>query len=469
MNKIFTQLNNLRIKKFFLIVTTGLLISMTSLGQLPKAQDIVSKMSVGWNMGNTLEAICGETAWGGAKTTQTLIDSVKAAGFNAVRLPCAWFCHSDTNTNVIDVTWLSRVKEIINYCINDSLYVIINIHWDGGWLENNVTKAAQSRVNARQNAYWTQIANYFKDYNEHLLFASANEPNVSDATGMSILLSYHQTFINAVRATGGNNNSRTLVIQGQSTDIDKTNQLMNTMPTDQIANRLIVEVHYYTPYQFCLMSSDATWGKMFYYWGKGNHSTTDVTRNSTWGEESDVEKYFGLMKTKFVDKGIPVIIGEFSAMNRNLSPPSDQTLNIASVEYYYKYIVKSTVTKGIIPFCWDTNMGLFDRSKGTINDQGVLNAIMQGSRDTSTTGITSINNTIEIYPNPFSSTFNLKVGYPGEILNISIFDMMGHLIETIEHSAIKSSLAIGASLKPNVYIVRVYGSSWTKSFKAIKV
>ena len=138
----------------------------------------------------------------------------------------------------------------MDYCIKDSLYVILNIHWDSGWLENRVNKANQDQVNERQNAYWTQIANYFKDYDEHLLFAGANEPNVEDAAGMSVLLSYHQTFIDAVRATGGNNSSRTLIIQGPSTDIDKTNNLMNTMPTDQIADRLMVEVHYYTPYQF---------------------------------------------------------------------------------------------------------------------------------------------------------------------------------------------------------------------------
>jgi aryl-phospho-beta-D-glucosidase BglC (GH1 family) len=453
----------------FLIVVTGLLMSTTCIGQLPKAQDIASKMKVGWNMGNTLEAICGETAWGGAVTTQALIDSAKAAGFNAVRLPCAWFCHSDTNTNVIDESWLSRVKEIVNYCINDSLYVIINIHWDGGWLENNVTKAAQVRVNARQDAYWTQIANYFKDYDEHLLFASANEPNVSDTAGMSVLLSYHQTFINAVRATGGNNSSRTLVIQGPSTDIDKTNTLMNKMPVDQIANRLIVEVHYYTPYQFCLMTDDASWGKMFYYWGKGFHSATDVTRNSTWGEESDVEKYFGEMKTKFVDKGIPVIIGEFSAMKRKLSPPSDQALNIASVEYYYKYIVHSATSKGIIPFCWDTNMGLFNRSTGAILDRGEIDVMMEGAIDTSTTSIASINKNIELYPNPFSSTFNLKVKNYNDIVRISILDMLGHPIETFEHPAVKNSLTFGSTLKPNIYIVQVYGVSWTRVFKVNKI
>jgi aryl-phospho-beta-D-glucosidase BglC (GH1 family) len=369
----------------FLFIATGLLIPKLSQAQLPTAQKIASQMKAGWNLGNTLEAICGETAWnGGALTTQALIDRVKASGFNTVRLPCALFCHSDTVTSIIDPAWITRVKEVVDYCINDSLYVILNIHWDKGWLENRVNATNQAQVSQRQNAYWTQIANYFKNYDEHLLFASANEPNVEDASGMSVLLSYHQIFINAVRATGGNNSSRTLIVQGPSTDIEKTYNLMNTLPTDQIANRLMVEVHYYSPFQFCLMNEDASWGKKFYYWGNGNHSTTDVSHNATWGEESFVEQWFGNMKTKFVDKGVPVIIGEYGAWKRKLNPPSDQALHNASVEYYHKYIVNSALSKGIIPFCWDVNGGLFDRSSGAILDRGTLNAIMQGAREAGT-------------------------------------------------------------------------------------
>ncbi len=348
--------------------------------QLPTAQQISSKMKVGINLGNTLEAICGESVWGAATTTQRLIDSIKVAGFNAVRLPCAWFCHSDTINNVIKAAWIARVKEVVDYCIKDSLYTILNIHWDQGWLDAHIKDVDSAIVIARQRDYWTQIANCFKNYDGHLLFASANEPPAKDSAGMSILLAYHQTFIDAVRATGANNSSRTLVVQGPSTDIELTNRLMNRMPTDRIANRLIMEVHYYTPYQFCLMERDASWGKMFYYWGKDNHSATDVTRNSTWGEESDMEKFFGYMKTKFVDKGIPVIIGEYGAYKRKLSPPSDQSLNNASVEYYHNYIVKSTISKRIVPVFWDTPGGLFNRSTGAIQDRSILNAIMEGTK-----------------------------------------------------------------------------------------
>jgi len=359
------------------IMVCGLLMSVTVKAQLPTAQQIAGKMKVGWNLGNTLEVVWAAPGTG----SQALIDSVKAIGFNTVRIPVAWFYHSDTVTSVIDKNWLANVKKVIDYCIKDSMYVIMNAHWDKGWLENRVNTANKAIVNKRQQAYWTQIANYFKDYDEHLLFAGANEPNVEDATSMSVLLSYHQTFINAVRATGGNNSSRTLVIQGPSTDIDKTNKLMSTMPVDQIENRLIAEVHYYTPWNFCGMNKDENWGKMFYYWGKGYHSPSETDRNSSWGEENDMDRLLDLMKTKFVDKGIPVIIGEFGAFKRNLYPPSDMALHVASIEHYYRYFMKSAMSRGMIPYCWDIEGGIFNRSNATIIDRGVLNAIMQGAKD----------------------------------------------------------------------------------------
>ena len=369
---------------FVAIIAGGLLMSVSAKSKLPTAQHIATKMGVGWNLGNTLEAICGENAWGAGHTSQQLIDSVKAAGFNTVRIPVSWFCHSDTVTSVIDKEWIARVKEVADYCIKDDMYVILNMHWDKGWLENRVNKANQGIVNKRQRAYWTQIANYFKDYDEHMLFAGTNEPNAHDSIQMSVLMTYHQTFVDAVRATGDNNSSRTLIIQGPATDVEDTYKLMKTMPKDKIADRLMAEVHYYTPYQFCLMENDADWGKKFYYWGKDNHSATEITRNASWGEENDVDKNFGKMKAQFVDKGIPVIIGEFGAGKRKLSQPSDQALNNASVESYYRQVVKSAVSKGLIPICWDVPGWLFNRSTGAILDQGIIKAIKQGDKDAST-------------------------------------------------------------------------------------
>lgn len=365
-----------------LIFVIGLLISVNSWSQqLPKAQELAKKMHVGWNLGNTLEAICDENAWGAGKTSQKLIDSVKAAGFNTVRIPVSWFCHSDTISSEINKKWMSRVKEVVDYCVKDDLYVILNMHWDKGWLENRINAKNQVEVNKRQFAYWTQIAKYFKNYDEHLLFAGTNEPNAKDAKQMAVLLSYHQTFVDAVRATGGNNASRTLIVQGPETNFEKTLDLMNTLPNDKIKDRLMVEIHYYTPFQFCLMEKDADWGKMFYYWGKNNHSKTDLERNTTWGEEELVDKLFSEIKTKFTDKGIPVILGEFGAYKRKLSSPSDQALSDLSVEYFGKYIVKSALENGIVPYYWDIPMNLFNRKTGEILDRGVLKAMMEGAKE----------------------------------------------------------------------------------------
>lgn len=384
-------------------IAIGLLMSVSVLAQLSTATDVASKMTIGCNIGNTLEVPGGETGWGNPMVSQKFVDGMKAAGFNTVRIPCSWDSHANASTHVIDAAWLARVKEVVDYCLNNGMFTIINTHWDSGWLENNVTTTVQASVNVKQKAYWSQIANYFKDYDEHLLFASANEPNVSDATGMTVLLSYHQTFVDAVRATGGNNSSRVLVIQGPSTDIATTNKLMTKLPTDQIANRMIVEIHYYTPWNFCGMTKDETWGSMFYYWGKGYHSTTDVAYNATWGEESDVEKYFGLMKTQFVDKGIPVIIGEFGAMIRSTLTGANLTLHLASRQYYYKYIVNSAIKKGLIPFCWDTG-ALLNRNTGAVSDPNTLNGIMLGA-GLSYTITTSVSGSGAVSSNPTGAVF----------------------------------------------------------------
>jgi endoglucanase len=346
------------------------------------AVELAAKMKLGWNIGNTLEATGGETAWGNPKVTKELISFVKANGFNAIRIPCSWNQNANATTAEINATWLARVKEVVQYCVDNDMYVIVNIHWDGGWLENNVTDAKKVANNAKQKAFWEQIATQLRDFDEHLLFASANEPNVDNATQMSVLTSYHQTFVDAVRSTGGKNAYRTLIVQGPSTDIEKTNKLMTALPTDKVANRMMAEVHFY-PYQFTLMTEDATWGKMFYYWGEGNHSTTDTTRNPTWGEEADVDKFFLSMKTQFVNKGIPVILGEFGAIRRDLTGDA-LALHLKSRAAFLKYVVKQSKANGLIPFYWDAGnlgvntMSLFDRTNNTVYDQQALTALQDG-------------------------------------------------------------------------------------------
>ena len=369
-----------------LLIIFNVLIGLTVIGQnFPTATQLADKMTVGWNLGNTLEATGGETNWGNALTTQRLIDSVKAVGFNTVRIPCSWNQYANPNNNQITAQWMARVKEVVDYCIKRELYVIINIHWDGGWLEENCTVAKQQENNVKQAAFWTQIATTFKNYDEHLLFGSANEPHVADATEMAVLISYHQTCINTVRGTGGNNTQRIIIVQGPATDIEKTNALMTKMPTDTSPGRLMAEVHFY-PYQFTLMDADAGWGNQFYYWGACNHSTTDASHNPTWGEEAWVDEMFQLMKTQFVDKGFPVVLGEFGAKNRTNLTGSAYALHVQSREYFLKYVVKSAINHGIIPVYWCAGLGeLFNRNTGAVLERGTVNAIMAGAYSSSGT------------------------------------------------------------------------------------
>jgi len=339
---------------------------------------LATKIKIGLNIGNTLEATGGETGWGNPMITNDLIKSIKLNGFNAVRLPCDWNQYADQATAKISDAWLARVKQVVQYCVDNDLYVILNIHWDGGWLEKNCTVAKQVENNAKQKAFWEQIATTMRGFDEHVLFASANEPNVADATQMAVLLSYHQTFINAVRSTGGKNAYRVLVIQGPSTDIEATNKLMTQLPTDKVPNRIMAEVHYYTPWNFCGMTEDATWGNQFYYWGANNHSTTDTAHNPTWGEEATVDTNFGLMKKQFVDKGIPVIIGEFGAISRDNLTGDALKLHLASRAYYFKYVTKQAIANGFLPFFWDTG-GLINRNTCKVADQQALDGLIQGA------------------------------------------------------------------------------------------
>lgn len=348
-------------------------------GMASTATVLAGKIKIGINIGNTLEATGGESGWGNPMITNDLIKAMKLNGFNAIRLPCAWNQYANQTTLQINPTWLARVKEVVQYCVSNDMYVIVNIHWDGGWLENNCTEAKKIENNMKQKAFWEQISIALRDFDEHVLFASANEPNASDATQMAVLLSYHQTFINAVRSTGGKNAYRVLVVQGPNTDIEKTNSLMKSLPTDAVANRMMAEVHYYTPWNFCGMTKDETWGNQFYYWGAPNHSTTDTAHNPTWGEESTVDTNMALMKQQFVDKGIPVIIGEFGATKRTNLTGDALRLHLASRAYYFKYVTKTAKANGCLPFFWDTG-DLINRSSYAVGDQQSLDGLIQGAQ-----------------------------------------------------------------------------------------
>jgi hypothetical protein len=362
-------------------------VGLSSAADLPTAKSIAAEMGVGWNLGNTLELNNVQPI-----PTKALFDSVKAAGFKNVRIPAAWDSHADQSTHVINSDWMAQVKTVVDYAIQDSLFVVLNIHWDGGWLQDQIDTAAitpsiLATIKAKQGAYWRQIATTFKNYDRHLLFASTNEPSVKQQANLSILWSLHQIFIDTVRATGGNNASRTLVIQGPTTSIENTANWVTSMPNDKIDHRLMMEDHYYSPSQFCILTDSADWGgwkQPFYYWGKNYHSSTDLKHNADWGEESYVDSQFTMLKPKFLDQDIPILLGEFGVAKHTDPTGDNLRLAILSRRYFYNYVIKAALSQGIIPVAWDAGgkgrgtMTIFDRTKeteGAIYDLGLLNAI----------------------------------------------------------------------------------------------
>ncbi len=347
----------------------------------PTASQQASELTIGWNIGNSLEVPDGETAWGNAATSQQLINAVKAAGFNMIRIPCAWNSYADQSTLQISSAWLERVAEVVNYGINNDMYVILNSHWDRGWLEENPTYNFQEEVNQKQEAYWTQVANHFKDYGPKLLFAGTNEVRANYGTPTSehieVQESYNQTFVNAVRATGGNNRNRNLIVQFYNTNYWHGLNYF-TPPTDVVNDHLYLEAHHYDPYDFTLNPDNNAacilWGSP---WAGG-----DVC---SWGQEGYTDDLFGQIKTRYVDQGYPIIMGEYGVVKRTSLSGSDQANHLASRLYYLEYVTRAAKENGIIPVYWDNGysgdqgFALFDRSSGNILDQDAIDALMEGA------------------------------------------------------------------------------------------
>lgn len=348
------------------------------------AADLMKNIKIGWNLGNSLEATGGETAWNNPATTLAMITKIREMGFNAVRIPCSWDQYlNDETTYEIKATWLARVKEVVDYCMQNDLYAILNIHWDGGWLENDIPNGYNEEVNNKQRVLWTQIATYFRDYDEHLLFAGCNEPNVEDKDDMATLLKYEQTFVDAVRATGGKNVYRNLIVQGPSTDIDKTMQYMTALPVDETPNRLSVEVHYYSSWQFCGMENDESWGKAFYFWGEENKKYATGVYEGRWDNvcgENYIQSQFQKLKERFIDQGIPVIIGEFAAIRRTLSDEQAQEGHNLSRAAFDECVVREANDCGIVPFYWDRGDGVLDRKNLQVYDELEYNGLMNGTK-----------------------------------------------------------------------------------------
>jgi endoglucanase len=320
-------------------------------GQSNSAKDFVKNMGLGFNIGNSLDSWGGETAWGNVAVNQAFIKALKNYGYKTVRLPVTWADKMGPSPNyTIDEAWLDRVETIVNWCISEDLYIIINIHHDGhgdknrSWIQNaqkdypnngdNVTAVANQLA-----VVWTQIAGRFLQYPENLVFEGMNEIGFDDiwnrysggqaekkAEAYRILNLLNQTFVNTVRSTGNKNKSRFLLIPGYWTDIDNTCDPLYKVPADTINDRLIISVHYYTPWNFVGAGSQATWG-----------TESDINQ---------LNNLFNKLKITFIDKGIPVIQGEYNIVN-NKKPDKDQRVN------WLTKVTAKCIELGICPILWD--------------------------------------------------------------------------------------------------------------------
>ena len=289
---------------------------------------ILEDMGLGWNLGNSLDATGGsgldtETSWSNPKTTQALIDKVKSLGFNTVRVPVSWGKHVSGDNYTIDSAWLARVKEVVDYCYKNDMYVILNIHHD--------TKSSASASGAgyypRSSAYsssekfvtsvWSQMAEYFKDYDYHLIFETLNEPRligtgyewwfnkwnipseVKDA--IDCINKLNQKAVDTIRDTGSNNRGRLIMCPGYDASIDGATVSGFKLPTDISGNknRIAVSVHAYSPYNFAM--------------NVGSGSTSTYTSSI----KNELQDLFSTLKSNFRDKGIPVVIGEFGSTDKN--------------------------------------------------------------------------------------------------------------------------------------------------------
>ena len=352
-------------------------------------------MGNGINLGNTLEAcdnnvgiktnapLSYETHWGQPKTTQAMIDGMKAAGFDTIRIPVAWMTnatHLYEGDYTIDAGYMDRVEEVVRYARKAGMYVIINDHWDGGWYGMFGSESAETRALAMEayKGMWQQIAERFRDYSDYLIFESANEElggrfdensplycsdsvvtYLTDDERYALTNEINQTFVDVVRATGGNNATRFLLIAGYSTNIDQTCDDRFQMPKDTADSKLMVSVHYYDPWSYC-----------------GASSAVSATK---WGKVSDYEYMDQQLAkmTKFTEAGYGVVIGEYGAL------PCSDGLKDNTLAYHTAFL--DACTKYNLTNClWDCS-GLYKRVSQTFADDDIL-AMYQEKRQANEEG-----------------------------------------------------------------------------------
>lgn len=324
------------------------------------AADAVQNMLIGWNLGNTFDATGDwipqsaggavekfETAWGNPVTPSSLMPKLKSLGFGAVRIPITWNYHFDEEGN-IDAEWMARIKEVVDWAMEADLYCIVNIHHDtgaDGWLRSS--KANYEKNNVIFAKLWEQIATEFKDYPDKLVFEGFNEMldekaewNNPDAESVEVINLYNQLFVDTVRSTGGNNETRNLVCCTYAAAT--TNSAIDefSLPEDSAQEHLIAEVHFYAPYEF-ITDEGITW-------------TTPIKEYTDYVEKQ-IDEVFARLKGRFTDKNVPLIIGEFACNDKG---------NTEDRVKWYTHVIEKANENNATCFMWDN--GIWGKKGGDI-------------------------------------------------------------------------------------------------------
>lgn len=358
---------------------------------------ITEAMGLGWNLGNQLEASSGglpsETCWGNPEITKELIDTIKAQGFKTVRIPVSYLdMIGDGPDYKIDTDWLDRVQEVVDYVVDNDMFAIVNMHGDGyytvdhSWLLCAEDDDKQTEIKDKYGKVWTQIADRFKDYDQHLIFESMNEEfnndyGKPDEKAYDNINAYNQIFVDSVRATGSNNEKRWLLLPGWNTNIEYTaNDEYNfKIPTDNgckaDGKRIMISVHYYDPFNFTIdenKTARTQWGKYA------------VKNYDNWGQEDYVDSQMALLNEKFVSQGYPVVIGEFGAQ--------DKTEKFADYNefrrYWSEYLIKAAKKNGVVCVYWDNGyngnkgFGIIDRNSLEITQPDLIAGMMRAINST---------------------------------------------------------------------------------------
>ena len=325
------------------------------------ATHVVYDIKIGWNLGNTFDAkpegitdLSTETSWGNPKVTKELIDLVKESGFNAIRIPVTWGNHMDEN-NQVDPAWMERVAEVVGYVLDNDMYCILNVHHDtgtDGWLR--ASRSNEEAMRAKFTALWTQIATHFADAPDKLLFESFNEIltdnnmwNSPPLDAVKVTNELNQIFVDTVRSTGGNNDKRCLIVNTYAASTDSVAINNFVLPTDTIEDRLIIEAHVYSPFQF---------------------THEDYPGNTTY-TENEVKSPITTLFVKLGYQGIPVIIGEFGC--------ADKENDVERVSWA-KFFIETASKYGIKCFWWDNGYqySIINRNRNVVSEPFIVEALV---------------------------------------------------------------------------------------------